>query len=257
MSFTANLENNKIKHMKFLLCLVCCLFISGKLWAVDYVVVFKSKNIDTDRWAHAVLCSKIKRMNAMTWAWTKEGGRKLELSMHTFHTWVEIPDLDNLHLVDDQSTQRFKDKHKELTDFYNRYPKTRPLMLQTLETMTAMVDRLDNGDVCDNGHWVKKGDYLEKKAADRKKAEAKKAADRKEAEAKKAADRKKAEDLAKKQAKAKAEAEMEAIKLEEERRRNRIEQLNKDIEKLKNEILAVQKNCESKLKLLGNIASSP
>ena len=102
-------------------------------------------------------------------------------------------------------------EHDELTNIYTRFPKARPFILKDLKAMRSMLHRLDNGDVCDRGHWLPKSDYLAKKRAEAEAVEmAEKLARRKaEAEAKERADeldREKAAAIALAEAKAEAEA---------------------------------------------------
>ena len=247
--------------MKFLMTLVCYAFVCGGLWAADYVVVHKTKMIDRDEQAHAVLCSKIQRMPAMTWVWTKEGNRQINLSMHTFHICVKMPILENLDLIEDDSIEGFETKHDELTEIYNRFPKARPFIFKELKAMRGMLLRLDNGDVCDRGHWLPKSDYLEKKRAEAKARKmAEELARRKaETEAKERSEefaRKKA--AAKASAEAKAEAKAEASRQESERNQlEQIKQLRVDIEKLENDIASSQKDCHERLNTLEKIAVTP
>lgn len=243
--------------MKFSMTLVCYAFVCGGLWAADYVVVHKTKRIDRDEQAHAVLCSKIKRMPAMTWVWTKEGNRQINLSMHTFHICVEMPTLENLDLIEDDSIEKFEKKHDELTEIYNRFPKAQPFIFKDLKAMRQMLHRLDNGDVCVRGHWLPKPDYLAKK---RDEAEAREMAEERARIKEKAEAEERLKELARKKAaaEAKAVAEVEARRKEsEENRLKQIAQLRADIEKLKNDIASSQKDCHDKLNTLEKIAVTP
>ena len=243
--------------MKFLMALLCYTFLCGELWAADYIVVHKTKNIDRDEQAHAVLCSKIQRMPAMTWVWTKEGNRQINLSMHTFHICVKMPTLENLDLIEDDSIKKFELKHDELTEIYSRFPKARPFIFNELKEMRGMLSRLDRGDVCDRGHWLPKPDFLAKKRAEEEARERAVELQKRKAQAEA---KERAEELARKKAEAIAleKAEAEARRKESERnQREQIKQLRADIEKLKNDIASSQKDCHDRLNMLEKIAVTP